>query len=513
MKQLVFTIVAFLAAFARADDRPNIVFMLSDDQNWNGTSVAMHPDVPFSKSDIVQTPSLEKLAAQGMRFSAAYAPASVCSPTRCSLQLGKSPAQTRWTKAAPTVTAASNYRLIPPRVNKSLSRDETMIGELLQQAGYATAHYGKWHLSSGGPGQHGYDEHDGDIGNEYAGRFTDPNPVDIFGMAERASAFMEQSSKAGKPFFIQMSWHALHSPENALKSTIAKYEKLAAGQNAKGIGRAAITENLDTGVGRVVDAVDRLGLADNTYVIYMSDNGGGGGRRGASLRGGKGSVWEGGIRSPLIVRGPGVAANSWCHQRVVGFDFFNTFCEWAKIPNSKLPKGIEGGSVSHLLAGDQAEVKRPRKELVFHFPHYQSGDGPHSAILLGNYKLMKFYEDNRLALFDISTDITEQNDLTQRKPEMAAKLDKMLMKYLSDAGAQLPQPNPQYDPTRQPSTAKSGRGGGSRDGGSRIDPLVGILDANGDGKLSASELKGSPKLIRSLDKNKDGVISQEEIRR
>ena len=157
-----------------------------------------------------------------MRFSAAYAPASVCSPTRCSLQLGKSPAQTRWTKAAPTMTAANNYRLIPPRINKNLSRDETTIGEMLQQAGYSTAHFGKWHLSGGGPAQHGYDEHDGNIGNEYAERFGDPNPVDIFGMVERAEAFMAKSAATGKPFFMQLSWHALHRPENALKSSIAK---------------------------------------------------------------------------------------------------------------------------------------------------------------------------------------------------------------------------------------------------------------------------------------------------
>jgi len=171
-----------------ADDRPNIVFMLSDDQNWNGTSVAMHPDVSFSKSRVIDTPSLEKLAGQGMRFSAAYAPASVCSPTRCSLQLGMSPAQTGWTKAAPTMTASDGYKLVPPRISKNIDTRTTTIAEVLRDAGYATAHYGKWHLNSGGPGQHGYDNDDGNNGNEYAYRFTDPNPADIFGMARRTSA-------------------------------------------------------------------------------------------------------------------------------------------------------------------------------------------------------------------------------------------------------------------------------------------------------------------------------------
>jgi len=142
----------------------------------------------------------------------------------------------------------------------------------------------------------------------------------------------------------------------------------------------------------------------------MSDNGSGGGEGGkggaargqrAGLAGGKGGVWEGGIRSPLIIRGPGVPANSWCHERVVGYDFYSTYCEWAGVPSSKLPRNIEGGSIVGLLDDGNGTVKRQREELVFHFPHYQGGDGPHSALFLGNHKLMKFYEDNRLALFDI----------------------------------------------------------------------------------------------------------------
>lgn len=144
--------------------RPNIVFMMSDDQSRNGLSVAMHPDVPGSKSDLVQTPNLEKLASQGMRFfSAAYAPASVCAPTRISLQLGMSPAALHWTKAAKSVTS---HKLTPPTNIRNIPRDGTTMAELLREAGYATAHYGKWHINGGGPGAHGYDEHDGNIGNE-----------------------------------------------------------------------------------------------------------------------------------------------------------------------------------------------------------------------------------------------------------------------------------------------------------------------------------------------------------
>ena len=462
---LALLLLTLLAANIAAADRPNIVFMMSDDQAWNGLSVAMHPDLPWSKSSIVETPNLEKLASQGMRFSAAYAPASVCSPTRISLQTGKSPAAMHWTKAAPP---EAGHKMIEPRNIRQLERDEVTIGELLRDAGYATAHYGKWHINGGGPAAHGYDESDGDIGNEYAHQYGDPNPADIFGMAKRAAAFMEQSQRANKPFFIQMSWHALHAPQNAMQETLAKYaQRIGGSVDDKRIGSAAIAENLDTGVGMVVDAIDRLGLADNTYVIYMSDNGSGGGggkagreRRGG-LAGGKGSVWEGGIRVPLIIRGPGVPENSWCHQRVVGYDFYPTFCQWAEIPATKLPRTIEGGSIVDLLDDGTGSVARAREELVFHFPHYQSGDGPHSALLLGNLKLMKFYEDGRLALFDLAADISEQNDLAKQLPANAAQLDARLTKYLKDIDAQMAVPNPNYDPN-QPPTVRKGGGGGNK---------------------------------------------------
>ena len=454
---------ALLSNVSVAADRPNIVFMLSDDQAWNGLSVPMHPDLDWSKSSIVETPNLERLAAQGMRFSAAYAPASVCSPTRISLQTGKSPAAMHWTKAAP---AETGHKMIEPRNIKQLNQSEVTIGELLRDAGYATAHYGKWHIKGGGPAANGYDEGDGDIGNEYAHQYGDPNPADIFGMARRATAFMEKNKKANKPFFIQMSWHALHAPQNALKTTLAKYaQKMGGSVEDKRVGSAAIAENLDTGVGMVIDAVDRLGLTDNTFVIYMSDNGSGGGgsgkgggRRGG-LSGGKGGVWEGGIRSPLIIRGPGVPANSWCHERVVGYDFFPMYCEWAGISKSKLPRNIEGGSIAKLLADGKGKVTRQREEIVFHFPHYQGGDGPHSALFLSKYKLMKFYETGRLALFDIAADISEQNDLAKALPEKTADLDGLLVKYLKDIDAQMAVPNLQYDPNREPVARPRGKGG------------------------------------------------------
>ncbi len=476
-RNFVLLVASVLALQVEAADRPNFIFLLSDDQDWTGLSVQMHPDLPGSKSDIYQTPNIEKLASEGMRFSAAYSPASVCSPTRISLQTGMSPAQLHWTKAAPVMTAADKLKLIPPRSRKSIEADETTLGEMLQEAGYATAHYGKWHLGGGGPERHGYDESDGDTGNGDAAPHKGDNPVDIFGMGERAVAFMEKSSKAGKPFYLQMSYHALHYPENANPETVAKYQDLPPGKIHRDVGRAAITEDLDRGVGKLLKEVDALGIADNTYVIYMSDNGGGGGsgpdRRiggagrdkertakgrsgGRPIQGGKGSVWEGGIRVPLIIRGPEIEADSWCHQRVVGFDLFPTLCALAgvKVP---MPEGVEGGNFAHLLTGDDQPVKRAREELVFHFPHYQ-GDSPHTALLLGDYKLMKFHETEETRLFELTDDIGEGNDLAVKMPEKAAELEKRLDAYLAAVGADLPVANPDH----VPGTVYQKKGGGGK---------------------------------------------------
>ncbi|MFN9720624.1 MAG: sulfatase [Planctomycetota bacterium] len=479
MNRIVTISALMLCTIARAGDgaQPNIILMLSDDQGWGGLSVSMHPDHPGAKGQIFQTPNIERLASQGMRFSAGYAPASVCSPTRISLQTGRSPASLHWTKAAP---AEEGHKLTEPKLIKSIAANETTIGEILREAGYATAHYGKWHIGGGGPENHGYDESDGDTGNENAFQFKDPNPVDIFGMADRTERFMAKCQKAGKPFFIQLSWNALHAAENAMEATKAKYSGVAAGNNSKQSSVAAITEDLDTGVGRVMDSIDKLGLSENTYVIYMSDNGAGGGKR-TGLNGGKGTMWEGGIRVPFIVRGPGVAANSWCDVPVVGYDLYPTFCEWAGLSVSQLPKNLEGGSLVSLLARNgKGAVKRAREELVFHFPHYQSdADGPHSAIRLGDLKLIHFYESDRDVLFDLSKDISEQNDLASERPRDAEMMKMRLMTYLQDVDAQFATPNPEYDPNAEPVARRGGKGG--RAGGG----------AGGKGDMKSDKPKGT----------------------
>jgi arylsulfatase A len=440
-------------------NRPNILFLLSDDQAWNGLSCRMHPDMPDSAGSVVETPNLARLASEGMRFSQAYSPASVCSPTRISLQTGKSPAQCQWTKAAPP---EYGFKLLEPQIRKNIEANETTIGELLQSAGYATAHYGKWHIGGGGPESHGYDESDGDTSNEDAAPHVEPNPVDIFGMGTRAAAFMKKSQQAGKPFFIQMSYNAVHYPQNATKALLEKYAALLPGGNEKEIGTAALSEDLDRGIGELLKRLEDLSLSEDTIVLFMSDNGASTKR---TLSGGKGGVWEGGIRVPLIVRGPGIAANSWCHEKVVGYDFFPTFCEWAGV-TEPLPKEIEGGTITALLRGENTPVKRPREELVFHFPHYQ-GDTPHTALLLGDYKLLRFYEDHSLHLYDLSRDIRESNDLAGSMPEKIAELEARMDTYLADVHAQFPTPNPDFDAENPPSLSDRKPGKGGKMGGKR----------------------------------------------
>lgn len=455
---LAFTVVVFLLPLpCAAADRPNIVLMLADDQGWDGLSVAMAPDVAGSASRVFRTPRLERLALEGMRFSDAYAPGPVCSPSRISIQCGRTPAALHWTKAAPPETG---HRLVEPRLVKAISPALVTIGELLRDAGYATAHYGKWHIGGGGPGRHGYDEHDGDTGNEQAFKFADPNPVDLFGMAERAERFMARARDAGKPFFVQLSWNALHAAELARAATKAKYAGLAAGGNGKRADVAAITEDLDDAVGRVLDALDRLGLADTTIVIYTSDNGSGGGKgKGNALSGGKGSLWEGGIRVPLIVRGPGIAAGAVCRVPVGGWDFLPTCAEWAGVPRDRLPRDLEGGSLVPLLAaGGEGRVERAREELLFHFPHYQSGHTPHSAIRLGNLKLLRFDEDGSQKLFDLAADPGERDDLAARRPADTATLSRLLAERLAAVDAQFAVADPEFREGMGEGAPRGGKG-------------------------------------------------------
>ena len=258
---------------------------------------------------------------------------------------------------------------------------------------------------------------------------------------------MEQSQSLRQPFFIQMSYHALDHPETASKALIEKYRNILPNGNSREIGRAAIAEELDKGVGQLLDRLDDLMLSRTTYVIYLSDNSVP--SKGLRMKGLMGGLWEGRIRIPMIVRGPGVLANTWCHERVVSYDLYPTFCQLAGVQQS-MPKTVEGGSLSSIFRGSSLPVKRPRKELVFHFPHYQ-GEAPHSVLFSENYKLMRFYEDNSTQLYDMSQDVLEANDLSATLPEVTSTLLAKMNEHLISVQAAFPLMNPKYDPLNPPS--------------------------------------------------------------
>jgi arylsulfatase A-like enzyme len=450
------------------------VFILADDMGWTGLSSSMDERIPDSCSDFYQTPRIEELARQGMRFSNAYSPSSLCTPSRGSILTGKSPALTRiTTPGRASGQANENHKLIPPRHVDALPESETTVAEVLQGHGYATAHFGKWHLNGGGPGYHGFEWHDGETGNGGAGEYGDPNPKDIFGITNRGIAFMQQQVAGGKPFYLQLSHYAVHSPPKALTTTTEACVKKPAGTRHHSVAHAAMTRDLDTGVGMILDSIERLGIADNTYVIFMSDNGAPAGPRKRAenmpLFGGKATFWEGGIRVPLIIRGPDVAANVTCHQRVVGFDLFPTLCELGGV--AEMPEGVEGGSLAALLAGDaNGNVERPRPEVVFHFPHYAQGPDqiPQSALYLGDYKLLRIYETDTNHLFKLSDDIGEQHDLAESMPEKASEMEQALNAYLSQVKAQLPVENPNYVPE---ASAPRARGSARRAAASEDRPM------------------------------------------
>ena len=435
-------------------ERPNILLLLSDDQPWDGLAVRMDPEISASAWAEVKTPTLDALAEQGMRFARAYSPSPVCSPTRLSLQTGKSPGQLGWTKAAPVVSGAS-YRLVPARTSKTFPMGQVSFAERLIEAGYRTAHFGKWHIQGGGPGEHGYQAHDGDTGNQDAAPHVDPNPVDIFGMVERTAEFMKDAVKAKDPFFAQLSFNALHYPGNASLKNLNDVKGRLGKANEKTLGRAALTQDLDEGIAELLNSLQELGVADNTFVIYMSDNGAK--PNAGLLSGGKGDVWEAGVRVPMIVRGPGVKAGSVSRVPVVGYDFFPTFLEWAG-DEGELPDGLEGGSLADLLSGASEVVERPYPFLSFHFPHYQGQGGPQSALIQGDLKLMRFYEDDSIKLFNVAEDPGERRDLSKSRREDAERMSKLLEEHLEEIGALMPSNNDSFDPEAEPAPKKRGKG-------------------------------------------------------
>ena len=376
---------------------PNFLFIFVDDQAWDGTSVQMVPGEDFSRTASYTMPNLERIASQGMIFSQAYATHPKCEGSRSAFQMG------RTSTSLNAVDKDADNWSAPPTDS---------IANTLKRANpsYRAAHFGKWQWPAPqSPDAMGYDVSDGVTMNA-DGTSQDPNdPKLTFGITRRAEDFMDKQVEEGHPFYLQLSYYATHGPDQALASTLERY-------SGDGAVRAAMTEDLDTGIGMLLRKLDELGITENTYVIYMSDNG----MNSGILRGGKALLDEGGLRVPLVVSGPGISGNVYSNVPVIAYDIYPTIIDFVA-PGFALPKGVEGGSwKSVLLNGGTGEVKRPIDRMVWH--HDVEITHPQTAMRKGDYKLVYYWDTKESFLYDLSTDLTESNNLAEQQPAIAEEM-------------------------------------------------------------------------------------------
>ncbi len=485
-------------AAARPSASPNIVFILVDDMPWFGTPVRMSPDLPASATAFRHMPNVEKLAAQGMTFRNAYAAAGMCGPSRCSIQTGMMTARhlysgnggfgekTNGTVQYLTRGQDATRPLIQPEPQGNLRFPS--IGDALKAAGYATAHFGKWHLYGGGPAKHGYDESDGDTDNKTSQPIdpatgersdTSDDPKLMFSLTRRSVDFIERQARAGRPFFVQISHYATHARYQATKQTLAKHEKnpLFAKishprDRQHAILGAAMVEDLDTSIGLVLQKLADLGLAENTYVVFTTDNGYRTWNEAHDpLRGAKWWLWENAIRVPLIVRGPSIPAGSRTAVNVIGYDFLPTFADLAGA-TANLGPHLDGASFKRILFGGAPTAHDLNRPLYFHYPHYRVAP-PASALIVGSTKLMHWYEwpDQRF-VYDLAHDLGEKHNIAAADPARTAELHRRLMDGLKAAGAYFPKPNPNADPK-----AKRYDPANLADQGESEDPEANLADA------------------------------------
>ena len=390
---------------------PNFIFILADDQAWNGLSVPMTKGDDSSKSKEFHTPNIEALATSGMTFSWAYAAHPKCECSRASILMGR----TTTSLNAPTRSSTK----------WSAPATESLANSLKQcNPAYRTAHFGKWQWRQT-PTSMGYDSSDGITQNETGDSSDASDPKLLFSMTTRACEFVSQSVKDSHPFYMQLSYYAVHPKAQSLAETLKKYEGLAGGgRRGDRALMAAMTEDLDTCVGKLMKQLQALGIAKNTYIIYMSDNGG----RTGVLNGGKGNLGEGGLRVPLIVAGPGVRADTYCTIPVISYDILATVLDLAA-PKCAPAKGIEGGSWRDLLKdGDHGTITRSIDRLVWHQP--VELDHPQSAIRKGDYKLLYEWDTHAVQLFNLALDRGEKHDLSKENPELTTKLQSELIAHV-----------------------------------------------------------------------------------
>lgn len=444
MKHLKLTLILALIVFKSvAHDPPNFIIILADDQGWNGTSVLMDPNNSDSKSDFYETPNLERLAAMGMRFSKAYAPSPKCSPSRMSIITGQTTARNHFTNT--TSMSATGEILIEPSSNTSITSEELTLPEYLKSLtdlNYSTGHFGKWHLGKDLPTAHGYDESDGANSNADGdnGQSINDDPKQIFSLTQKGIDFMTSANTAGNPFFLQLSHYAVHTTIESTQTSFDKYNSKVDGSLHDNVDYAAMTEDLDTGVGLILDFLEELQITDNTYIIYLSDNGGQTNvTSNAPLRLGKTTIFEGGIRVPLIISGPGISANTHSSIPVIGYDLYPTIIELLGENIDDLPDNLDGVSFANILNGSATDLTR-EVPLIFHSPHYENNPNkvPRSAIVDGNEKLFVEYETGDRLHYDLDTDLEESSNIYIESDEGSTSLLLQLRDYMKSVDAQMP---------------------------------------------------------------------------
>ena len=494
---------AFLAACIGSLSAPlassapkNIVIFFVDDMGWT--------DLACTGSDFYETPNIDALASQGVRFTSGYAACTVCSPSRAALMTGQSPARLHVTDFIPGHPFV-NTPLTIPEWTRALEHEHLTIPELLKEHGYVSAHLGKWHLShrdgysTGGadspdpdfyPQPHGFDINIGgcekgappsyfwpygkgkDLETKKKNTIFETLPKDdkdregeylTDRLADEAVSLIDQFSTEKKPFFINFSFYNVHTPLMGRPDLVSKYEaKLKANPDVKhnNVKYAAMVESVDEAVGKVIAKLEETGHRDDTLIIFTSDNGGlkPNATDNSPLRQGKGGIYEGGIRVPLIIDLPGDGASGkLCHEPAITMDILPTIFEAIGKP---LPEAVtsvlDGKSLIPLVKDPRADFDR--KSLFWHYPHYHSmGAQPYSAIRSGNWKLIEVIGQNKIELYDLSSDIHENNDLARTYLDKTKELYFELANWRKSIGAQMPSVNPDFDPEKPTGVSRNGK--------------------------------------------------------
>ncbi len=517
--------------------KPNVVFILADDLGWSDTTL-------FGTTKFYKTPNIERLATRGMTFTRAYSSSPLCSPTRASILTGLSPARTGITtpnchlpevilKATTTPTGPANHKATFPASVSRLDTKYHTLAEMLKDNGYATGHFGKWHLGPApySPLEHGFDV---DIphwsGPGPAGSYVAPWKYPDFDantpdehiedrMAEEAVAFMEQHK--ARPFFLNYWMFSVHAPFDAKKDLIDQYRgKVDPNDPQRSPTYAAMIESMDDAVGTLLDTLDRLKIADNTIIVFASDNGGNmynevDGTTATSnhpLRGGKANMYEGGVRGPAIVAFPGkIEAGSRSDEVIQSSDFYPTLLEMLSI-QPQPDQSFDGISIVPALEGKSLD----RDAIFTYFPHSPPIPNwlpPAVSVHRGHWKLIRIFHggddgQHRYKLFNLLNDIGEQNNLASERPGLVMELDALIDGFLSDTNAVLPLPNPKFNAaTYRPELegkAKLKGGGGSPKKQLRGKPAAGWKPqgttnlASNDGLLIVTSSGGDPHITSRL---------------